>query len=135
MENLFTIESGDASRTIAAATAESAVRFLATDELGEFEGITEANITARETVPGWSEFFSAYHPLDWDTGKPVGSERGKASIVGDDRFGLKPGNIWTLIQDDVDGLLWIVPGTRFANRLGYILTGLPAKDESEQYLF
>lgn len=41
-----------------------------------------------------------------------------------------PGTVWTLVEGD-DGLAFISDGYHLVNRLGYVITELPAKDGVE----
>ncbi|MCP9496827.1 MAG: hypothetical protein MSG64_20510 [Pyrinomonadaceae bacterium MAG19_C2-C3] len=144
MEILHTIEIPErGDHKVSAASDELAIARLyerLRDEADEDEKliqITPAMITEREFHFGMDEFLARYrlikNPANEGGGEPCDcmfeTYGGELSFV----RGQPRERIWTLIEED--GVLWLIAGYRYVNRLGYFVTEETWRDPEEIYLY
>ena len=133
METIFTFPDGD---EVIASSAEEAVEILNEREENP-EGYTseDAKMSKHEDIEEFSERFKPIYRNDKEPfDNPLFETYGEDLKTVMDLWQKDEKCIWTVVSGD-SGLLYIIAGFHFVNRMNYIITELPWITGEEVYLY
>jgi hypothetical protein len=130
METIYEFEDGSA---VFADTVEDAIQ----RRMDELEGLDEdeydpIGTPVARTLEDQIEFAEKYKPLGYENG----AGPWQLETFGPDLDRVKaaaPKRVWTIVEGD-NGLLYIIAGFHWVNRINYVITEVPWENDMIEYL-